>query len=569
MLRKLRLFLSELSSLVRKAKTSSRSFGVLAKKVPRLCVQLGWMLPSYDFVNWSPEQFCGSVSAVTIEIRKTEHAASNGYARWRRNIADDHTGKELGKWLRSSESGMRLLVSDDSHVCSYAATPPDQLKVISEAWAGILALDANVVEARTEVLEECKRVLACVPCALPPLTVEDLYHEVQHKKCTAAGPDLVTVEMLRSLPREALAPILIVFNHAEETGYWPEPFTLARSVVLPKVAPEEPMQGLQVRLITITSHMYRLWSGLRMRQLSKWLAGYVHPGIFGGVQGKSAQLAAMVHALNWEIAEQQKLPCTQVHFDFSKCFDSLSPTSLCELLAHCGVPRGVVTAVRGWYAVHKRWNTSKGWYWPQSVRRGVCQGDPLAVLCCVLWGNALLVLLERHAPNLSKTLFMDDLSLSGSDMEEITIGVGCVKWFSEQWHVKLNEGKTQFVQNTHFPVQAQGVPAGSQCVLLGVDVGPGALPTRFLSRLWAAANRLDMLVHLLHLGAAHLQRFLPAFVLGLLHGVAFVSVNPLPPFEALERSVWEVLRGKSRYASTRGLAYSLACKGHALSPRAV
>eukprot|EP00971_Amphidinium_carterae_P351896 6492327-Amphidinium_carterae.1 len=400
-------------------------------------------------------------------------------------------------------------------------------------------------------MAECKSALPHIPCNLNPLTVEDLHHEVHHKKCTAAGPDLVTVEMLRSLPREALAPLVVVFSEAERTGYWPETFTLARSVVLPKVAPDVPAQGLQVRLITITSHMYRLWSGLRMRQMSQWLAGYVHEGTFGGVRGKSAQLAAMVHALNWEIAEQQNCPCTQVHFDFSKCFDCLSPKSLCELLDYCGVPSWVVTALRGWYQVHRRWNTSKGWYCQQDVRRGVCQGDPLAVLCCVLWGNALLVLLESHTKNLSKTLFMDDLSLSGSDMQEITQGVGCVKWFSAQWHVKLNTAKTQVVHNSFVPISAQGEASGTQCVLLGVDVGPGVVPTRFAERLSAAANRLDMLVHLLRLKVSHLQRFLPAFVLGLLHGAAFVAVGVLPQFEALERQVWGALRGKARYASTR------------------
>eukprot|EP00971_Amphidinium_carterae_P282956 5617107-Amphidinium_carterae.1 len=62
MLRKLRLFLSELASLASKDKRGTRSFGVLTKKVPRLCVQLGWTLPPSEFAAWSLEQFCGCVS---------------------------------------------------------------------------------------------------------------------------------------------------------------------------------------------------------------------------------------------------------------------------------------------------------------------------------------------------------------------------------------------------------------------------------------------------------------------------------------------------------------------------
>eukprot|EP00971_Amphidinium_carterae_P139223 2758805-Amphidinium_carterae.1 len=60
-------------------------------------------------------------------------------------------------------------------------------------------------------------------------------------------------------------------------------------------------------------------------------------------------------------------------------------------------------------------------------------------------------------------MFMDDLSLSGSDWNAITLGVGCVKRFSQQWHVKLNEGKTQVVQNFYVSLPAQGDPAGTQC----------------------------------------------------------------------------------------------------------
>eukprot|EP00971_Amphidinium_carterae_P029207 574875-Amphidinium_carterae.1 len=295
----------------------------------------------------SSERFAQCQESVKQEINSTQQSASNSYTRWRKSIVEDKTGKTLGKWLKASDSVLRMVESDNYHTCPHAVTPPDQLKVISDAWAGILAPDAQANVATPEILNECKRVLKQCPVELVPRSVELLYQEVQRKQPTASGLDLVTVEMLRTLPKEAFQALVSIFQHAEETGHWPEQITLARNVVLPKVRTDHSAGGLQVRLITITSHLYRLWSGKRMNQLSAWLSEYVHPGIYGGVTGKSCQMAAMLHALNWEVAASEEKPCTQIHFDFSKCFDSLSPESLCDLMQHCGVARGVVRALRG------------------------------------------------------------------------------------------------------------------------------------------------------------------------------------------------------------------------------
>eukprot|EP00971_Amphidinium_carterae_P329237 6461558-Amphidinium_carterae.1 len=566
MLRKLCAYMVELAALRSTDRASGSRFGFLSRQSGKLFSQVGWGMPCSDVAAMSREQFAECIKSLKTEIANTQKSASNAYTRWRKTIVEDKTGKELGKWLRASDSALRMVEADQYQTCPHAVTPPEQLRVISEAWKGVLCPGDHATEATPGILRECKRALRTCPVELPPFSIDVLHQEIQHKQSTASGLDQVTMEMLRSLPKEAFFALVIVFENAEETGHWPAQLTAARNVVLPKVGTDSTAGGLQVRLITITSHLYRLWSGKRMSQLSEWLSVYVHPGIYGGVKGKSCQMAAMLHALNWEVAAGEEKPSTQVHFDFSKCFDSLSPVSLCELLQHCGIPKGVVQALRGWYSQHRRWNTIKGWYWPQEVTRGVCQGDPLSVLGCVLWGNALLVLLEEVAPNLCKSMYMDDLSLSGTQRQEIEVGTGLVRYFSDQWHVQLNAAKTQIVQNKYVDDAAQYPATGEQCVLLGIDLGPDARPCQVKQRIAAAHNRLAMFVHLLHFGPGLLERFLPAFVLGLLHGISFVPVDALPEFASLGKAIWLALRGKARYAGTRGLAFAVAFKAHLLCP---
>eukprot|EP00971_Amphidinium_carterae_P208512 4137000-Amphidinium_carterae.3 len=57
-------------------------------------------------------------------------------------------------------------------------------------------------------------------------------------------------------------------------------------------------------------------------------------------------------------------------------------------------------------------------------------------------------------------------------------------------------------------------------------------------------------------------RLIPPFVLSLLHGAPFVDAVRVPEWARLDKVIWGVLRGRARYAATKGLADAFAWKAH-------
>eukprot|EP00971_Amphidinium_carterae_P047596 937476-Amphidinium_carterae.1 len=106
-------------------------------------------------------------------------------------------------------------------------------------------------------------------------------------------------------------------------------------------------------VITVSSHLFRLWAGLRAKQLRLWAQENLHASVYGGVVGRSAPLCAAVVSMGFTVAEVEDEPHTAVSFDFSKCYDTLPVQDVIEAARRIGVPRGVTCALNSWYRQHR------------------------------------------------------------------------------------------------------------------------------------------------------------------------------------------------------------------------
>ena len=118
------------------------------------------------------------------------------------------------------------------------------------------------------------------------------------------------------------------------------------SVLLPK---KFPAQGIaDFRPISIGSNWYRLWSSIRIRQLSVWIKNLAGNEFHGGIRGRSP-FTALIHPL-CELQHTQKLDSARIMHpvrdnlryigasDLSKAYDRMHGHLAGESLTRLGVP---------------------------------------------------------------------------------------------------------------------------------------------------------------------------------------------------------------------------------------
>ena len=67
------------------------------------------------------------------------------------------------------------------------------------------------------------------------------------------------------------------------------------------------------RVIKITSALYRLWAGVRLRHMRPWVQGWDDPALLAGTQGRSAQDGWYSTALALEEATVAEEPGAEPH----------------------------------------------------------------------------------------------------------------------------------------------------------------------------------------------------------------------------------------------------------------
>eukprot|EP00971_Amphidinium_carterae_P349220 6490906-Amphidinium_carterae.1 len=413
----------------------------------------------------------------------------------------------------------------------------------------------------------CQPSASC--CPLPVITWKELYGELRRKQNSSAGPDAIGLLELRALPAVALKPLVDLFSHVECGGAWPESLLSSFSHVLPKAAVDIAGSGLQVRLITVTSHVYRLWSSYRVRCLSDWVARTVDPLVFGGVKGRSSIMCSAIQSMLFTRAEKRGDGFTGLSFDCTKCFDSLPVQDLVAVAVKMGLPAALGNALLSWYSRHVRLVNVRGWVSELVARRGICQGDPLSVVLAVLWAHCFVTGLSKLSISVTPTVFFDDFFLGGSLDNDLCIAAGFFAWFVEGWRVAMNASKTVVLQNTQAKLEGSvwSGAAVPQARVLGIDLGEDPEPNSLAERCEEALQRIAMSL-CIRLGQGLFRRAAEVAILPVLFGSSFVRIG-FPLWKVLCSNLWPNLVGVARYAISRPLVLSLRLKAHCVWPDAV
>ena len=269
----------------------------------------------------------------------------------------------------------------------------EKVEVQPEIWTG------HFVEAWEQywnrdddhgISEEMQRYVDMVPqlpgFQLEPITGEVLYDAIRGlKTASMRGCDGWSYGELKMLPLESIALLADIFCAIEGGAGWPPALTQWFLVLLRKT--DDPVVTWdQIRPISVSAALYRLWARLRAKEMLKIFSsrstGMIKPNL-----PTTAIWGMLSDYLDWS-ADSGAKPAGIV-LDIVKAFNSLHRPLLGELLAKTGTPRWLWQCWhRALQQMARRVQVAGFHYQASRSRTGIPEGDPLSV--CGMWTYSFL-----------------------------------------------------------------------------------------------------------------------------------------------------------------------------------
>ena len=100
--------------------------------------------------------------------------------------------------------------------------------------------------------------------SLKLITSAQIVETLKRVPCKKGGPDGISFQFLKALPREAMSGLAFIFQEVERTLQWPGQFLVVHVCCLAKNKEVE-------RPICLSHTLYRLWCRLRKHLVDTWL----------------------------------------------------------------------------------------------------------------------------------------------------------------------------------------------------------------------------------------------------------------------------------------------------------
>ena len=479
---------------------------------------------------------------------------------WKMDLKDSiATGrlKRPGRWLKGHGS-LPILTKGDNLLVH----PEEVGRELVRAWSEIYSPE-EYHGMNEETVKQMIEQSQGVPYCPGPLQPEQLMNMAKKKPISAGGPDSIGLYMLKALPMRAWQMLCLVLNKCEEGDAWPAPLCEVTLAAIPKAGEQTEASALKVRLISLSSHVYRLWSSLRTSQISAaWLTHVVGPGVYGGIRGKSSRMASVLDTMRWEESAADAVAHYSVYLDFSKCFDTIGVRDVLRCARGLGFSERVATALEAWYRQHSRSVTISGWVQaPIYPRRGIMQGCGLSVVLCAVWGSTwsswVGKLMEDRGPQAwHSTVYMDDYSFSARNLTDVHTILGWTRHHCTAWGVQLNEKKSSILTNERGQAAVEGshieLAKDKTYKLLGIETGWTASGEYILARLRDAGSLIRRLQSI-SLPHYLYQKMVSAFVTPTLFGIEFdlLPAGARDLDRQLQQGTWGVRRPATNWPAAR------------------
>ena len=312
----------------------------------------------------------------------------------------------------------------------------DRHKDVPSQWSQICAFIRDHFTAR--------------PCVMPRLNAQAIRGEIMKKKPrSASGLDGVSLADLKSMPDSILSAHCQLFQHAESHGRWPSQLVTGKVASLAKVSCPDSVQSY--RPITVLSHGYRLWSGLRAKFLLAHLDAFCPAFLFGN--RPHCQASQVWTHLAWSIETSfvADSPIGGIIADVEKAFNHLPREVVFQAAVALGLPQDLLIA----------WSSALG----QLTRRfqirehtgpaldsctGFPEGDALSCLAMMLMDFIFHLWFERSFPLCQPISYVDDLQLLAMVPSQVPALFDHLLSFAKQVDLTIDQKKTFVWSNIAF-----------------------------------------------------------------------------------------------------------------------
>ena len=310
-----------------------------------------------------------------------------------------------------------------------------------------------------------------------PITGEQLYLAIKKTKLARSrGGDGFSTLDLRRLPMALWNMMASIFSKIEHLHCWPEAWTLAKTLCLPKMP--SPKTPLDIRPITVMSKMYRVWGKIRGGQVAEHLASHVPKTIGGPCAQVSSEMIAFYTADRIEEALCEKSPLSGVVLDIVKCYNSIRRLPLQKLLLALGIPNNIVNTffaamaqLQRFFQICDKCGTTF------KTTTGIVEGCGFAVPCMLaigIWADSII---SHTTPNAESVMFADNWSIFHHQPYQLLKALHSLLSFVEAMKMKIAPSKswlwstsalhrTQLLHQNH---RCQNIPVINAAKDLGVD----------------------------------------------------------------------------------------------------
>ena len=550
--------------LRQKADKTEVEFAEIATVMKKLAHSIDNVLDVAD--QPAVDDFDGILQAV-MQAKETHYrdVAAQRIATWRHRVGGSVVA--ACKWLRGERQTLTSIVEDSG---SLLVHPTEIANEVRERCRRAFETPPDK-QKRDEFMAKYGNLLDTVECDLPALDGKRL-RKALSKPDSSAGCDGWNGHELLVLPEAAWELLANVFSTIEKTQRWPQALASAFAAAIPK-------QGHpgKLRLLGITSIVYRAWARTRILDMADWTKQWAGDELHGGMKGRSTTTASLKIALELSQAIIDDEGYCGTSLDYTACFDRVDVNLCVELLIQLGMPSCLALTIQAFYAnLQKIVKVGSTIAPPFASPAGILQGCPFSALMLA----AVMATWVRHAKAqledgeaLSLSVYVDDRHLAAPDPATVAKVLAATVEFDRLANGSLNEAKTQIygtkkVDMTPLTDQMPEATRVDRVWSLGFALPTGADPDSInidkvqarVDKAIAVAEKARHLPHDVRVRA--LECTFPAM---LEYGIEFLP-HTVANMKRLKSAIHSSIWGTRRNAASPQILWTLLYKGHRLLP---
>ena len=320
-------------------------------------------------------------------------------------------------WLPSVEG---IQVGSEVRQSSFCGAAQDMFQAFEKEWKVRWDRHKDVPHSQwSQICAFARAHIQTAPCTTPPMTVQAIRAEISRKKSrSATGLDGVSLTDLKSMPDTVISAYSHLFELAEQNGQWPSQLVTGKVASLAKVPCPETVQAY--RPITVLSHGYRLWSGLR----AKFLLAHLHPHcpsfLFGNRPHCQASQVWTYLAWTIEASHASNEPIGGIIADVEKAFNHLPREVVFQTALALGLPQSLLVAWSGALGkLTRRFQIRDHLGPPILSSTGYPEGCALSCVAMMLMDFIFHRWFESSFPRCQPVSYVDDLQIITKCPEQI------------------------------------------------------------------------------------------------------------------------------------------------------